>query len=151
MAKSIQEISRDYRRGHRGVLTKRYLEMKAESKKFGLEILSRKEFFAYGGENEAFRHIFYDWTKSDYNRKLSPALERKDFKQGFIWENLRWTTSGNKNRSNGIEVKIMNPDKKEITYPSMRKADLELCLTAGTVSRALRTGKSNKGIKFIKK
>lgn len=148
MAKSIQGINEDYRRGAKGLITKRYLELKIEAERLKLEILSKREFRIYSSEDDSFRHIYYDWIQSGFQKKMSPVIERIDLAKGFMWENLKWTTAEKKNRSNRKEIVMTNLDKRQTFYPSARKAEMVLKFPRGVLNRALRTGKRYKGFEI---
>lgn len=148
MPKSLKEINRDYRRGSRGFLTRRFLEMKVEASRLGIEIMSRNRFGNWSRENEGFRYSFYDYEESGFDKRLSPVIERIDRAKGFTENNLKWIFQKDKNRSHGQPIQLVDDGGKKF-YPSARRAEIELGYPKGVLSRALRTGKRYKKLKVI--
>jgi hypothetical protein len=71
-----------------------------------------------------------------------------DLTRSYAEDNIRWTTQKAKNRSNGKSIVIISEDK--ITeFPSARKAELEMKLPRGVLSRALREGKKYKKLRVV--
>lgn len=149
MPKSLKEINKDYRRGTRGILTRRYLEMKAEAERLDAEIIDRIRFANWSRENEGFRYSFYDYEESGFDKRLSPVIERIDRAKGFAENNLKWIFQKDKNRCHGRPIQIVAEGGDISFYPSARRAEIELGYPRGVLSRALRTGKRYKKLKVI--
>lgn len=98
MAKTINEIVKKYHRTEKGILTQRYAKMKFDAKKQDLDILPQNVFKVLSREDENFRHIYYDFQRSDFKKNLSPVLERINRCKGFMEGNLRWVFQKNKKR-----------------------------------------------------
>jgi|GEM_PF-5989105 len=148
MTQTISEISRRYRQTRNGILVKRYLDMKEKAEKQKLEIMDRHHFMVCSREDENFRHNYYDYYYSNFNKTFAPVIERIDKTKGYIADNIRWTTQKAKNRSNGKSIVIISGDKI-IEFPSARKAELEMKLPRGVLSRALREGKRYKKLRVV--
>ena len=146
--KTFSEISKKYRQSHKGILTKRYLEMKAEAKKLRLKIMDRKHYYVWSWELSNFRTTYYDWYESGHEGKLSPVIDRIDKKKGFVADNLKWTAQKDKNRSNGKPIKILEGDIW-MQFGSAKKAELELGLPKSVLSRALRTNGKYKRLRVM--
>jgi hypothetical protein len=146
MTQTISEISKRYRQTRKGILVKRYLDIKEKARKLKLEIIDRNHFMIWSIEDENFRYGYYYYYHSNFNKKFAPVIERLDKSKGFTAENLIWTIQKNKNRTNGKSIVIVDGDN--ITkYASARKAELELKLPRGVLSRALREGKRYKSLR----
>lgn len=150
MTQAISEISKRYRQTRKGILVKRYLDMKEKVEKQKLEIISRHHFMVWSTEDENFRHDYYDYYYSNFDKKLAPVIERIDKSKDFTTENLRWTVQKSKNRSNGKSIVIISGDSV-IEFASARKAELKLKLPRGVLSRALRTRKIYKELQVMSK
>jgi len=98
MAKSISEIVKKYHKTEKGILTQRYAKMKYDAKHRNLDIIPQNIFKALSREDENFRRIYYDFLYSDFDKKLSPVLERIDRDNGFVEGNLRWVFQKDKKR-----------------------------------------------------
>ena len=120
--------------------------MKEKAKKLKSEIIDRRHFMVWSIEDENFRHDYYDYYYSNFDKKIAPVIERIDKSKDFTAENLRWTVQKSKNRSNGKSIVIISGDKI-IKFSSARKAELELKLPKGVLSRALRTRKKYKEVR----
>lgn len=58
----------------------------------GLEILDKESFYQWSLSDDMFNQIFDEWVISDYNRKLTPSIDRIDPCLGYIDDNIRWLT-----------------------------------------------------------
>ncbi len=137
----------DYISIERRLLKQRYCKMVLLAKKLNLGIMLFRNYWHFSQENQDFRHSYYDFYKSGFNKKLSPVIERIDKKKGFIEGNLKWVIQKNKNRSHGQAIIVSGLNIGERFYFSARRAEMELELPKGVISRALRTGKSYKNLR----
>ena len=67
----------------------------------GKEILSKEDFYAWANSAE-FDTMFAIWEASDYNRKLTPTVDRVDSKLGYKEDNMRWLTHSENSRLGAI-------------------------------------------------
>lgn len=132
----------------RRVLINRYFKISLIAVKQDLEIMDLRQFQLFSIEDNSFLHAYYDWIQSDFQKNISPVLERIDLKKGFTRENLRWTTSEKKNRSNRKSIRIVEGDSMK-EFPSARKAELAMKLPRGVLSRALRDGGKYKKLRVL--
>ena len=64
----------------------------------GLSILDRQSFYEWSLTNEDFNRIYDGWLKSEYDRKLSPSIDRIDSNKGYTLNNIRWITHSENSR-----------------------------------------------------
>lgn len=140
----------DYIKIENRILTLRYAKLKFEAKKLELDILSQRFFKSFSCSDNIFRKIYNDYYDSGFNKKLSPVPQRIDLAKGYTPDNIYWTTQKFKNRTNGKSIVILDGDKI-IKYASARKAEMELKLPRGVLSRALRGNKKYKRLRVMSK
>lgn len=139
---------KDYIKTERRILTLRYAKIKFEAKKLKLDILPQRIFKSFSQSDDNFRRIYNEYYDSDLDKKLTPVPQRMDLTRSYAEDNIRWTTQKAKNRSNGKSIVIISGDK--ITeFPSARKAELEMKLPRGVLSRALREGKRYRKLRVV--
>lgn len=106
MARSINEIVKKYHKTEKGILTQRYAKMKYDAKNKCLDIISQNAFKVLSRDDENFRHIYYDFISSGFDKKLSPVLERINRNEGFVEGNLRWVFQKDKKKIRSIKKLI---------------------------------------------
>lgn len=58
----------------------------------GKALLVRDEFYKWSLKSNSFHSLFDEWEKSDYNRKLTPSVNRIDPDFGYELGNMEWIT-----------------------------------------------------------
>ena len=58
----------------------------------GLQLLPREDFYKWALAQEEFHTMFTEWEVSNYNRKLTPSVDRIDSSEGYALSNMRWLT-----------------------------------------------------------
>lgn len=58
----------------------------------GLSILKKETFYNYSLTNDSFNFLFYQWEMNNYDRKLTPSIDRIDSKKGYDIDNIQWIT-----------------------------------------------------------
>jgi hypothetical protein len=61
-------------------------------------LLSRDEFYEWALSSEEFHELFDDWTKSGYDRKLTPSVDRLNSDIGYRLSNMEWVTHSENSR-----------------------------------------------------
>lgn len=58
----------------------------------GLEILSREDFYNFAKDSKEYNELYDKWVESNYDRKLSPSIDRIDSEGGYTLDNIRFIT-----------------------------------------------------------
>lgn len=70
---------------------------------YGLEILDKDAFYAWSLADENFHTLFEEWEASNYDRRLSPSVDRINSFHGYTLINMEWVThSENSRRINRV-------------------------------------------------
>lgn len=125
-------------KSERAIITRRYAKIRFETKGESQFDVGKREFREWSQSNSGFRESYEKYADSG-DKKDSPVIELIDISKEYSLENMKWVCQREKSRKNGKAVKIIDSDKKELFFPSARKAELKLKLPKGVLSRALRT------------
>lgn len=91
--------SKKYEKTINGFLMRAYRNMK--SRVVGLvkphiyqdlEIISKKEFYKFSIEDKNFIELYAAWKDNNFDRKLSPSVNRINPEKGYTIDNIEWTT-----------------------------------------------------------
>lgn len=95
------KLTKAYEKTKKGFLMRCYRNMKSrvtgiQKEKIhiylGLPILAKNDFYAWAWLDPNFNKLFAAWEKANYDRKLSPSIDRIDSTQGYLEGNIRWLT-----------------------------------------------------------
>ncbi len=64
----------------------------------GLSLLDRQSFYDWARNDWQFYSLWLDWIKSDYDRKLTPSINRIDSTRGYEPDNIEWLTHSDNSR-----------------------------------------------------
>jgi hypothetical protein len=56
----------------------------------GKSLLSRDEFYSWTESNKQFHDLFDAWENSNYERRLTPSVDRIDSSLGYELHNMEW-------------------------------------------------------------
>lgn len=93
--------TRAYEKTPNGFLMRAYCNMQSrvtgvQKKKahlyLGLPILPREEFYSWSKDNSDFWRLYRQWVKSNYQRTLTPSVNRVDPDKGYTLDNIEWLT-----------------------------------------------------------
>lgn len=99
--------TKKYEKTPKGFLMRTYRNMLSrvtgvQSKKshlyLGKEILNKEDFYNWALKNDTFLMLFKNWTEKNYDRKLTPSIDRIDPKKGYTLSNIRWLTHSENSR-----------------------------------------------------
>ena len=68
----------------------------------GKEILTRDQFYEWALSSYQFHALFDTWEKSDYDRRLSPSVDRIDSRLGYTVDNMEWVTHSENSRRGAL-------------------------------------------------
>jgi len=75
----------------------------------GKDILPRDEFYEWALSNPDFYDLFAAWEKSNYERRLTPSVDRVDSSLGYTIDNMEWVPF-HVNCSRGGKAKKLSPE-----------------------------------------
>lgn len=90
-----------YEKTKKGFLVRCYRNMLSrtngvQKKKYhlykGLSLLDKDHFYTWSLLNQDFHTLFTNWERNNYDRKLTPSIDRIDSKKGYEFGNIRWIT-----------------------------------------------------------
>ena len=97
-----------YEKTPKGFLVRAYRNMESRVKGIqkrqaqyytGLEILPREEFYKWAFSTDSgFQELYDAWKTADYDRKLSPSVDRPDVYKGYTLDNMQWITHSENSR-----------------------------------------------------
>jgi hypothetical protein len=118
MSNTKATYSRSYHRTHRGYLVRAYRNMINRTTGLtkphlykGLSLLPKEEFYRWSLANKHFLHLFRVWTKYNYDRRLSPSVNRIDSRKGYDLSNIEWIS-----QSANSALGAMNRARKSVPY-----------------------------------
>lgn len=104
--------TKKYEKTKKGFLMRLYRNMKSrivgiQKVKFhlykGKELsFSREEFYDQYLNDAAFNGLFDTWEYYEYDRKLTPSLDRVDSSKGYQFDNLEWVTHSENSRRGAV-------------------------------------------------
>jgi len=59
----------------------------------GLSLISRQEFYEWAKREDTYYNVFKAWIDSDYDKYLSPSIDRLDSSKGYVFGNMRFITT----------------------------------------------------------
>jgi hypothetical protein len=112
-----------YEKTFEGHLRKRYWNMRRRQKGTGghrvkrswAPLLPQEEFLSWGLASMEYRNLYALWVESGFNRKLTPTVDRKDAKKGYVLGNIQWLTFS----QNSLKGKIEHPRKSKSGMPGI--------------------------------
>ena len=93
----------------------------------GLDILPKKEFYEWASGDKNFDTLFSAYSKSGYQMRLSPSINRIDSTVGYIDGNMEWITHSENSRLGSIS-KRNKPGAKSIDDPKAMRPVVKLLL-----------------------
>ena len=96
-----KEIVKRYKRTLKGMILDRYKEMrcrvegkrpKGKLRYLGLDICTKEDFINWSISSLELISLYCNWVLHNYNRKLSPSVDRINSKLGYTLDNMRWVT-----------------------------------------------------------
>jgi len=98
-AQNNNTCTRKYEKTRSGFLVRLYRNMKSrvagvnKNKAHlykGKYLLGKEEFYAWSNSSIAFAALFNTWELSNYDRKLTPSVDRISSEGGYSLDNMEW-------------------------------------------------------------
>ena len=106
--KKIKNIdSKKYEKTENGFLMRAYRNMKSRVSGIqklkahlysGKSILEKELFYKWSKTNKTFIKLFKDWQSKNYDRKLTPSVNRINSEKGYDLDNMEWITHSENSR-----------------------------------------------------
>lgn len=71
----------------------------------GLALLPRQTFYDWALSDRMFDELFIKWEQSNYDRKLTPSINRINSHKGYLEGNIEWLTHSENSRLGAISEK----------------------------------------------
>jgi len=123
--------TKKYEKTKKGFLVRMYRNMKSRVvgilyKKahlyLGKELLDKEIFYNIALNDENFNKLFQEWEISEYNRKLTPSVDRIDSSLGYSVENIRFITHSENSRLGNLS-RYNNESNQRISNRGTRNSD----------------------------
>lgn len=107
-------VTKKYEKTKKGFLMRMYRNMKSRVNGIqklklhlyeGKEILDKDTFYLFANTNTDFHRLFNDWELSNYDRKLTPSIDRINTELGYTLFNIRFITHSENSRRGGLSRK----------------------------------------------
>lgn len=76
----------------------------------GKELLPREDFYTWAKDHKDFWKLYKRWVRSDYDRKLTPTVNRIDASKGYLLNNMEWLTHSENSRLGSISKRRYSPN-----------------------------------------
>lgn len=77
----------------------------------GKELLDRDSFYQWAADSKDFHEMFSRWEVADYDRRLTPTVDRIDSDEGYSTDNMRWLTHSENSRLGAVS-RFSNKDNQ---------------------------------------
>ena len=103
--------TKKYEKTKKGFLMRCYRNMQSritgvQKAKFHLykdkELLDRNLFYNWSFDNDSFHSLFLEWENNEYDRKLTPSVDRINSSKGYYLDNMEWVTHSENSRRGNI-------------------------------------------------
>lgn len=107
----------------------------------GKELLPRSEFYNWASNNSMFHKLFAKWEKSQYDRRLTPSVDRIDPNRGYQLDNMEFVThSENSRRGSNSPLKKKKVIQMDMTGNKLKVWD---SMTNAATAMGDKRGASN--------
>jgi len=106
--------TKKYEKTKNGFLMRLYRNMESRVKgiqkaKFhlykGIEILPRQDFYKWAKKSKKFHLLWKEWEVNNYDRKLTPSVDRVNSSKGYSVDNMEWVTHSENSRRGAVSIK----------------------------------------------
>lgn len=112
--KNNNSITKKYEKTKGGFIMRMYRNMKSRISGvqhlkshlyLGKEIMSKQDFYDIAKNSNQFNSLFIKWEASEYDRKLTPSVDRIRPEIGYTKENIRFITHSENSRLGALSKK----------------------------------------------
>ena len=111
------------------------------------EMISLDDFMRLAKRSPRYKRLYDEWVKSDFDPNLTPTLDRKDHKKGYVKGNLQFLTKSSNTTKGNIEYEknpsvfkqekvVLKKGNKKKEFDSMADAARFLDVETSSVTRA---------------
>lgn len=79
----------------------------------GLPILPRDVFVSWAKNHPDFLKLYKRWFSNDFNRKLTPAVNRMNPQKGYTLDNMEWMTNS---QNCGLSGQVIKMNRQKAIY-----------------------------------
>ena len=79
----------------------------------GKPILPRDVFYTWARNNPEFLRLYKRWFSSDFDRKLTPSVNRMNSSKGYTLDNMEWMTNS---QNSGLAGAVRAMKQKKAIY-----------------------------------
>ena len=79
----------------------------------GKPILPRDVFYTWSRNNPEFLRLYKRWFSSDFDRKLTPSVNRMNSSKGYTLDNMEWLTNS---QNSGLSGAVKSMKQKKAIY-----------------------------------
>jgi hypothetical protein len=79
----------------------------------GLPILPKDAFMVWAKNHPDFLNLYKRWFTSDFDRKLTPTVNRMNSSKGYVLGNIEWMTNS---QNCGLSGGVRNMKQKRAIY-----------------------------------
>lgn len=111
--------TKKYEKTKKGFLVRMYRNMKSRTcgvqkmkahLYLGLPLIDKEPFYEWALNSDTFHSMFQNWEEANYDRKLTPTVDRIDSSIGYEVGNMQWLTHS-QNSKKGNESRLMKNGK----------------------------------------
>lgn len=104
-------VTKKYEKTKKGFIMRAYRNMKSRINGvqylkshlyLGKELIDKESFYCFSINDSEFNKLFDNWVSFNYDRKLSPSVDREKSSLGYIVNNIRWITHSENSRLGAI-------------------------------------------------
>jgi hypothetical protein len=92
----------------------------------GLELLDRDIFYEWAKNDEDYKRLFNSWVNSEYERKLSPSIDRIDSTKGYVLGNIRFITHSENSKLGNISKLLQGKTPSKLNKCQVREIKIAL-------------------------
>lgn len=84
----------------------------------GKDILKKEVFYDWSRNDRAFLKLYKEWVNNNYDRRLTPSVNRIETNKGYTLNNIEWITNSQNSALASISKKLNDKEKRAI-YKSL--------------------------------